>query len=257
MSFKSLFLLSFVLIARIQAQDILFDFENAAAHTSLPLQLSAGGVTAQLSATGQGFSIQPANTMGFTPVGFSGNSIYPNSVYAADLLISFSAPLTDFSILYAPQELACDSSATMRVTAYIDGALVGYAITNAQAGTWPSEILRFSSTQSFTSVVVHYDKPPVTGGDWGPIFMADNMRITAVPSPIVLRTEVLPDGSFHLAFTYIPGSTSTVLTASNPDLYFANWTPLGQATETSPGQFEFTDAQATNHQSRFYRVSSP
>jgi len=56
----------------------------------------------------------------------------------------------------------------MRVTAYIDGILIGTATTNAQAGTWPSEILRFTSTQSFNSVVVHYDKPPVTGGDWGP-----------------------------------------------------------------------------------------
>ena len=27
-------------------------------------------------------------------------------------------------------------------------------------------------------MVVHYDKPPLTGGDWGPIFMADNMYVT-------------------------------------------------------------------------------
>src|SRR5438034_10540500 len=116
MTSRILFLLSAVLIVHVNAQDILFDFENATVPTSLPLQLIAGGLTAQLSATGQGFSIQPANTVGFTPVSFSGNCIYPNSVYPADLLVSFSAPLTDFSILYAPQELACDSSATMRVS---------------------------------------------------------------------------------------------------------------------------------------------
>jgi len=58
-----------------------------------------GGIIATLSATGQGFSIQPANTMGFIPVGFAGNCVYPNSVYAADLLVGFSTPLTDFSIL--------------------------------------------------------------------------------------------------------------------------------------------------------------
>ncbi len=55
----------------------------------------------------------------------------------ADLIVDFSTPLTDFSILYAPEEYACDSSATMRVTAYLNGALVGTATTNAQAGTWP------------------------------------------------------------------------------------------------------------------------
>ena len=47
----------------------------------------------------------------------------------------------------------------MRVTAYLNGALVGTATTNAQAGTWPSETLRFSSAQTFNQVVVHYDAP--------------------------------------------------------------------------------------------------
>src|ERR1051326_6471799 len=57
-------------------QSILFDFDNAPVHSSLPVDLSVGGLTAHLSATAQGFSIQPANTLGFTPVGFSGYSIY-------------------------------------------------------------------------------------------------------------------------------------------------------------------------------------
>jgi hypothetical protein len=239
----------------VQAQNTLFDFENAPVHTSLPLQLSVAGLTAQLSATGLGFSVQPANTMGFTPVGFSGNCLYPDSIYAADLLVSFSMPLTDFSVLYAPQELACDSSATMRVTAYMDRSLVGFALTNARPGTWPSEILRFTSSRSFNSVVVHYDKAPVTGGDWGPIFMADNMRITAVPPPILLRATRLADGTFQLAFAYAPGATSTVLTATNPKVPLASWTTVGLANEISPGWYEFTDSQMTNTQSRFYRVS--
>src|SRR6185369_4405137 len=104
-----------------EAQTILFDFENANVHSPLPVTLTAGGMTAQFAGTGQSFSIQPANTMGFTPVGFAGNCIYPNSVFAADLLVSLSVPVVDLSVLYAPQELACDSSATMRLTAYLDG----------------------------------------------------------------------------------------------------------------------------------------
>ena len=45
-------------------------------------------------------------------------------------------------------------------------------------------MLSFSSAQVFNSVVVHYDAPPPTGGDYGPIFMADNMIVTAaVPEP--------------------------------------------------------------------------
>jgi hypothetical protein len=258
MNIRISFLLTGVLITHLHGQSILFDFENAPLYTSLPIRLSAGGITAQFSATGQGFSIQPANSMGFTPTGFSGNCIYPNSIYASDLLVSFSAPLTYFSILYAPQELACDSSATMRVTAYLDGALIGTAVTNAQPGTWPSEILQFSSSQTFNSVVVHYDKPPVTGGDWGPIFLADNMNITAAPPPIVLlQATLLLNGAFQFAFSNAPGAAFTVLGSTNPALPIVSWSVLGQAAEVGSGQYRFTDEQATNVPIRFYRISSP
>src|SRR5690242_9211361 len=78
----------------ILGQDILFDFENAPLHSTLPTTLTVGGLTAQFSATGQGFSIQDPNTaLGFTPAGFSGYCIYPNSVFAADLLVKFSQVL--------------------------------------------------------------------------------------------------------------------------------------------------------------------
>jgi hypothetical protein len=169
--------------AAAQGQAILFDFDNAPLHTSLPLDVTVSGITAHLSATGQGFSIQEANALGFTPAGFSGYCIYPNSVFAADLLVGFTTSIDDFSILYAPEEYATDSSATMRVTAYMNSTLIGTATATAEPGTWPSQTLRITTAQPFNRVVVHYDSPPPTGGDWGPIFMADNMRITPVPEP--------------------------------------------------------------------------
>lgn len=67
------------------AQNVLFDFDSAPAHTSLPITLTVGDITAVCSCTGQGYSIQPASTLGSTPAGFAGNCIYPNSVFAADL----------------------------------------------------------------------------------------------------------------------------------------------------------------------------
>lgn len=70
----------------------------------------------------------------------------------------------------------------MHVTAYMSGVLVGTNTMVADPpGTWPSATLSFSSPLGFNSVVVHYDQRPPTGGDWGPIFMADNMNVTAVP----------------------------------------------------------------------------
>ncbi len=169
----------FGLSVRAKAQDVLFDFNSSLAHSGLPIDATSGGVTAHFTATGAGFSIQSANTLGFTPLGFDGNCIYPDSVFAADLQIQFSKALGDFSIMYAPEEYACDSSATMRVTAYFDGVLVGTNTTTANPpGTWPTGTLRFTSAQPFNYVVVHYDAAPPTGGDWGPVFLADNMRIS-------------------------------------------------------------------------------
>lgn len=50
-------------------------------------------------------------------------------------------------------------------------------------GTCPTGTLSFSSTEAFDNVVIHYDKPPVTRGDYGPIFMADNVVATPAPEP--------------------------------------------------------------------------
>jgi len=167
---------------------VLFDFNSGPQFSSLPLDLTVDGITAHFSATGQGFSIQDtAQVIGVLPTGFSGLGLVPNSINSADLLVSFpQETVTDFSIMVAPQELNTDSTATLRVTAFMNGVFVG---TNTSMGSepflWPSSTLSFSSPQGFNSVVVHYDSPPPTGGDFGEIFVADNMIVTAfaVPEP--------------------------------------------------------------------------
>jgi hypothetical protein len=260
MKTQILIVLAPLLMIRAEAQSTLFDFENAPQYTPLPINLTVNGITAHFSATGQGYSIQLATCQGLNPAGFSGLCVYPSSVYGADLTVDFSTPLTDFSILYAPEEYACDSSATMRVTAYLNDALVGTATTNAQAGTWPTETLRFSSAQTFNRVVIHYDKAPSTGGDYGPVFMADNMAVTAAPPPSVLtQPKRWANGAFQFVFTNTPGSTFTVWGATNAALPLASWYSLGSITENPPGSgsYQFTDLQATNRPQCFYRVSSP
>jgi hypothetical protein len=242
------------------AQSVLFDFDAAPFRANLPLDLTVGGVTAHFSSTGMGsYSIQAANTMGFTPAGFAGYCIYPNGINAADLHVGFSTPLTAFSILYSPQELGCDFSATMRVTAYLNGTMVGTATTNATAKcpcTWPSETLAISPAQAFDSLVVHYDAPPACQ-DIGSIFMADNMIVTPV-QPIVLTSPTrLANGVFQFTFSHTPNAPCTVFGTTNLTLPFSNWTALVGLTEGPPGQFQFTDSQATNLDCRFYRVSSP
>ena len=241
-----------------QAQTVVFDFDSAPVHSSLPISLTVGGITANFSATSLGFSIQAANTLGFTPAGFAGNCIYPNSIGAADLLVSFSQPLTSFAILYAPQELGCDSSARMRVTAYMDSILAGTATTNASVpGTWPTEWLRYSSGTGFNRVVVHYDAPPACQ-DYGPIFMADNMEVVPAPPPIVLSGAAkLADGSFQFFFTNSPGASCRVWSTTNVSQAMTNWGLAGTPMEQVPGTYMFTEPVSADPGPRFYRVTSP
>jgi type IX secretion system substrate protein len=161
------------------AQPVLFDFDSVPIHSNLPFSETIGGITARFSGTAGGYSIQDANVLGFTPQGFSGHVIYPNTIFLADLLISYDQTLTDFSIMYSVDELACDTSATMRVTAFMNGNFVGTNTMVARhPGTWPVDTLSCSFPQGFDSVVVHYDSHAPTCQDYGVIFMADNMWVT-------------------------------------------------------------------------------
>lgn len=197
----------------VQAQSVTFDFDNAPQHAPLPLYLTVGGITGYFSSGTPlyNYSIQAADVLGFTPQGFSGLCIFPSTIYQSDLLVSFTTQLTSASILYAPEEYATDSSCTMRMTAYLGMTYVG---TNTYQipipGTWPSGTLSFSSTSPFDNIVIHYDAPPPTGGDYGPIFMVDNLVVTpggGTPTPTPTATATP---------TATPTSTATPTPTSTP-----------------------------------------
>jgi hypothetical protein len=69
MKTKTLLVLAGFLVFRAEAQTVLFDFENAPRFTSLPINLTVGGITAHFSATGGGFSIQLITVQGINPGG--------------------------------------------------------------------------------------------------------------------------------------------------------------------------------------------
>jgi len=52
------------------------------------------------------------------------------------------------------------------------------------------------------------------------------------------------------------GAIFGTLASTNISLPLSNWTSLGGITEISPGQFQFTDPQATNIPNRFYLIRS-
>lgn len=95
----------------------------------------------------------------------------------------------------------------------------------------------------------------------GRIYVANDSRVYAfsLPVPPIVLTNwvLLPGGAFQFGFTNVPGLSFTAFATTNVTLGFTNWTELGAVSEVSPGQFQFTDTQATNTSQRYYRVRSP
>lgn len=160
-----------------------FDFDGATPGSGLPQWFTAGGIGATFSG---GYSVQPVGTLGIAPLGMSGYYLYPSSVFPSDLVIDFDLPVVDFSLLFAPDELACDTSATLRATASYGGTFVATATATAPVpGTYPSGTLSLVSAAPFTHVVVHWESPGQGCGDYGPIFFADRVIVQSAPtSPV-------------------------------------------------------------------------
>lgn len=79
-----------------------------------------------------------------------------------------------------------------------------------------------------------------------------------VPTTTTLNSPtVLTNRQFQFAFTNNPGALFGVLSATNMALPLANWMALGGVVEVAPGQFQFTDPQATNGDQRYYRLYAP
>ncbi len=190
-----------VLASSASAQLVLFDFNNGPQFTSTPVDQISGGIRAHFTATGQGFSIQNTQqVIGMLPTGFSGLGMNPNSVFIADLIVSFFdastssvLDLSSVSFMIAPQELACDTSSTIRMYAYHGTNLVTFVDATAPGDvfTWPTITPSITSAQPFDNIVVHFQAGPPSGGDWGPIFVADNLRVTPVPEPAALLAVVI------------------------------------------------------------------
>ncbi len=103
------------------------------------------------------------------------------------------------------------------------------------------------------------------GNGDGIVNQADfNLWVTnAQPAALALVTGIkftqtrrLPNGAVQLAFTNVAGLCLSVAGTTNPAVA-SSWIRLGSVPETTPGQYQFTDLQATNYTRRFYRVTQP
>jgi hypothetical protein len=81
--------------------------------------------------------------------------------------------------------------------------------------------------------------------------------IIATNAPVFTGLTQLGNGTFQFSFTNDAGAGFTVYASTNMALPFNEWSNLGPAVESPPGQFQFSDPDAANHTRRFYKVTSP
>jgi hypothetical protein len=74
------------------------------------------------------------------------------------------------------------------------------------------------------------------------------------PISVLLPTGSGPNGN-RLELSFGAGASLSYSVWASTNL--VNWTWLGAATQTSPGQYQFLDQSATNFPHRFYRLSAP
>ncbi len=95
----------------------------------------------------------------------------------------------------------------------------------------------------------------------GRIYLANDNKVYAFTVPVapILLThpKMQPGDAFQFGFTNTPGMSFTAFGSTNASVRFTNWIKLGSVMESSPGQFQFTDAPGSTSWQRFYRVSSP
>jgi hypothetical protein len=78
-----------------------------------------------------------------------------------------------------------------------------------------------------------------------------NLNLTP---PKIVSAQNLPSGAFQLSFTSANNPPLFyILSTTNLALPLADWTLRGKATNTAPGQFQYTDTKNTANQ-RYYRI---
>ena len=143
------------------------------------------------------------------------------------------------------------------------GTFAADATTNGDNGTLinsPSWITPVPFDQPVTGLLAgtlyyfHLGAANSAGTNYGATL---SFTTTTLSPPTIGNILRLTNGVMQLSFTSAPGSTFSVLGATNVALALSNWTILGTAIEAPPGQFQFIDPGATNIPQRFYRVRSP
>ena len=96
----------------------------------------------------------------------------------------------------------------------------------------------------------------MTGGDYGPIFMADNLIVTPWTTPYARIDKISAMSGGHML---LQGASNpfAVIKVQTTDNLAKSFVDLASITVGSDGTWQFEDVDASLYPRRFYRVVYP
>ena len=230
---------SILLVTKAAASLVLGNLSQTYDGTAKSVSVTTAPPSLTVNVTYNGSANAPTNVGSYTVIGTLNDPNYQGSATNTLVVGKGTATLTLSNLLQT-----------------FDGTAKSVSVATAPPGlavslTYNGSVNAPTNVGSYT-VIGTINDPNYQGG-------ATNTLVIAVPTPpaiILTSAGVLPGGAFQFGFTNTPGVSFTVLATTNLALPLSNWTVLGGVTEVSPGNFQFTDPQATSYTQRFYRVRS-
>ena len=238
-----------------QANTVTFDFDTGtpalAPLQNLPLDQTAGEITAGFIAISGGFSVQTDLSTGFKLSQFSGNYLYPNTLRGSALRIEFSHEFTSIVLTFATTENPdVEIPTPIVLTAFSvtpSGASAVGSVTNrAEFGsdTFPMGTVAFNfGSRTFNRVEVRTQP----GGD--ATFLVDNVTVTPIPE---LNIGVADSNTVVVSW---PAPSTGFVLQQNSTLGATGWVSMTNTVEVVNGQNQVTVSPATGN--GFYRLLHP
>jgi hypothetical protein len=220
-----------------------------------PLTNGVASVTSVALSAGGGYPTNFSGSHLITAI-YSGDTNFPTA--SATLAQKVHASATTTAITSA-----AGSNNAVTLTATVVPVTAGYGQPSGMVSFWDG-VAFLAQIPLNTNGLATFSTTNLNAGSHAiaaryssdPIFASSSGNIIATP-PTLDGISLLTNGAFRFSFSNVIGASFMVLGSSDLFSPLSNWPVLGPATETQPGQFQFTDPQATEYTQRFYRVRSP